>query len=346
METKLPIKKNQKSQEVLVTTKPKGRVFGPLIKAAGYVGMAVSVISIPITGALTGLISFIATGAFSASVGNFFGLVPALALSAWAIYKGSAISSRVDRFYQYAKQLGGRTYINLIELANSMGKSPKFVIKDVQKMIDLGMFPKGRFDDEQTTLILSNESYKAYQKMIEGEKIREEAEAKQKELEEKRRLLAQSNPTYNDVIKVVKEGEATIARIKQINVNIENVEVHQQVSILLEITEKIYAFLEENTDQLDEVRKFISYYLPTMEKLVNTYEKLEEAPAQGKNIKSTKREIEESLGTMNKAFIKMLDGFYRDTALDVSTDITVLENMLSQEGLTDKYSIKESDKNE
>ena len=55
---------------------------------------------------------------------------------------------------------------------------------------------------------------------------------------------------------------------------------------------------------------------------------------EGDNIKTAKKEIENTLDTINQAFENLLDSFFRDTAWDVSTDISVLKTMLAQEGLT------------
>ena len=46
-------------------------------------------------------------------------------------------------------------------------------------------------------------------------------------------------------------------------------------------------------------------------------------------------EIEKTLDTLNRAFEKLLDDLFQETAWDVSTDISVLHTMLAQEGLTE-----------
>ena len=56
---------------------------------------------------------------------------------------------------------------------------------------------------------------------------------------------------------------------------------------------------------------------------------------QGENILSSKKEIEDTLDTLNMAFEKLLDDLFQDTAWDVSSDISVLKTMLAQEGLTE-----------
>ena len=67
---------------------------------------------------------------------------------------------------------------------------------------------------------------------------------------------------------------------------------------------------------------------------MEAYEDLDAEPVQGENIISSKKEIEKTLDTLNIAFEKLLDSLFQDTAWDVSSDISVLEMMLAQEGLT------------
>ncbi len=58
-------------------------------------------------------------------------------------------------------------------------------------------------------------------------------------------------------------------------------------------------------------------------------------PVQGENIQASKKEIEATLDTLNLAFEKLLDDLFRDSAMDVSSDISVLNTLLAQEGLTE-----------
>ena len=79
----------------------------------------------------------------------------------------------------------------------------------------------------------------------------------------------------------------------------------------------------------------MQYYLPTTVKLLEAYEQLDKQPVQGENIRNSKREIEKTLDTLNVAFEKLLDSLFQDTAWDVSSDISVLQTRLAQEGLTE-----------
>jgi 5-bromo-4-chloroindolyl phosphate hydrolysis protein len=79
----------------------------------------------------------------------------------------------------------------------------------------------------------------------------------------------------------------------------------------------------------------MDYYLPMTVKLLNAYADMDAQPVQGQNIQASKKEIEATLDTLNLAFEKLLDKIFEDTALDVSSDISVLNTLLAQEGLAD-----------
>lgn len=101
------------------------------------------------------------------------------------------------------------------------------------------------------------------------------------------------------------------------------------------LVDKIFDRVEQNPECVDDIRKLMDYYLPTTIKLLNAYEELDAQPVDGENIRASKAEIEATLDTLNVAFEKLLDSLFQDTAWDVSSDISVLNTMLAQEGLTE-----------
>ena len=92
---------------------------------------------------------------------------------------------------------------------------------------------------------------------------------------------------------------------------------------------------KEHPEVIPDLKKLMDYYLPMTVKLLTAYADMDAQPVQGGNIESAKREIEGTLDTLNRAFEKLLDELFQETALDVSSDITVLQTLLAQEGLTD-----------
>lgn len=138
---------------------------------------------------------------------------------------------------------------------------------------------------------------------------------------------------HGDSDKMISEGQAYLTQIRAANDRIEEPVISGHISRLEEISRKIFEFIAANPRKVPEVRKFLNYYLPTVLKLLNSYDKLTKQSVQGENIVSTLKRIEEIMTTVVTAFEKQLDRLFQDEALDISTDITVLEGMLAQEGL-------------
>ena len=101
------------------------------------------------------------------------------------------------------------------------------------------------------------------------------------------------------------------------------------------LVDRIFDRVEQKPDTVSDIRKLMDYYLPMTMKLLQAYEDLDAQPVQGENIISSKIEIEKTIDTLNVAFEKLLDDLFQDTAWDVSSDISVLNTMLAQEGLTE-----------
>ncbi len=92
--------------------------------------------------------------------------------------------------------------------------------------------------------------------------------------------------------------------------------------------------VERVPESADDLHKFMDYYLPTTTKLLQAYIDLDRQEIAGQNITATKKEIEDTLDTINAAFEKLLDGLFEETAWDISSDISVMKTMMAQEGLT------------
>ena len=91
--------------------------------------------------------------------------------------------------------------------------------------------------------------------------------------------------------------------------------------------------MKDNPAKLPQIRKFMSYYLPTTIKLLTAYDKMSRQGVSGENITGTMKKVEGMMSTIVRAFEKQLDSLFGDEAMDISTDITVLENMMVREGL-------------
>jgi uncharacterized membrane protein YgcG len=133
---------------------------------------------------------------------------------------------------------------------------------------------------------------------------------------------------------IISEGLTYLKQIKQANNAITDEKISVQITRMEVATDKIFRYIAKHPEDAPQLHKFMNYYLPTLLKLLDSYISLNEQGIKGEHISSTIENIEGILSTIANAFEKQLDNLFADDALDISTDIKVLENMLAQEGLT------------
>lgn len=127
--------------------------------------------------------------------------------------------------------------------------------------------------------------------------------------------------------------EAYLRQLRRLDEAIPGPEVSAQIVRMGNILEQIFAWVEDHPGA--DVRQLMEYYLPTTMKLLDTYAGLDALHTEGENIRSSKMRIEQTLQELNGAYEKLLDDLVVRTALDVSSDITVLKAMLTRHGLAE-----------
>jgi 5-bromo-4-chloroindolyl phosphate hydrolysis protein len=196
-------------------------------------------------------------------------------------------------------------------------------------MISRGFFREGYLDTQETLLITDRETYLQYldtQSEYEKRKASASAEKAQQQTE-RSRLSAECR-------EIIEEGEAYIRHIHECNDRIPGEEISEKLNRLELVITRIFRETEKHPEMAQDLKKMMSYYLPMTRKLLDAYCELDQQPVGGQNIDSTKKEIEDALDTLNTAFENLLDSLFQNTAWDISSDISVLNTMLAQEGLT------------
>ena len=260
-----------------------------------------------------------------------------LAGGIWLLSSGIRTIGFVNRFKIYRKTLGKKTHCSLDKLARGVGRNVKYVRRELRKMIDNGFFREGHMDREETCLITSDETYRFYeQSRLQFEQQRRET---QKPIPASAAPQKPENPISPApdprVQEVLDRGNAFITQIRHCNDLIPGEEISEKISRMELIVRRIFDRAEAHPEIVPDLKKLMDYYLPMTVKLLNAYVDMDAQPIQGETIQSSKREIEATLDTLNLAFEKLLDDLYRDTAMDVSSDISVLQTLLAQEGLTE-----------
>jgi len=305
---------------------PPGTVTGPLCTALGGVFTGIfGIASIVMAAVQSALPS--AAGHVVLSIA-----IPLALASAVVLANGILLSKRVRRFRKYTKLIGQKTYCQVKELASAVGKSEKFVVRDIQKFIDNRAFTNGHLDAQNTCLMLDDATYRQYLETQEA--YRQRTLEAQKKRKEDRDIFSSDGIDNPELVKAIEEGNRYIEAVRRANDAIPGEEISEKLYRLEALISKIFEVLKQKPEQLPKLRKFMQYYMPTTLKLVQTYQELDAQPAAGENIQQSKAEIEKTLDTINLAYEKLLDSFFEDAAMDIKSDITVLETMLAQEGLT------------
>ncbi|MCI7093816.1 MAG: 5-bromo-4-chloroindolyl phosphate hydrolysis family protein [Lachnospiraceae bacterium] len=266
----------------------------------------------------------------------------------------------------------GRDVISVEEIASALGKSKKDTRKSLKEILRKGILNGPVYMDRgETTLILSREAYGLYSQTMESYRNRKREEEKQRTKESRRKepgkraeetsegradapeLGGEPLPEYGklqaqkkaqqeyrrkldaETQKILDEGQAFIVHIHQKNEEIPGEEISAKLDRLERIVTGIFDQVEKSPESAPDLHRLMSYYLPTTQKLIDTYAALDAQHVEGENIESAKREIESSLDTINDAYEKLFDSFFQHTAWDVGTDVSVMKSMLRQDGLTE-----------
>ena len=170
----------------------------------------------------------------------------------------------------------------------------------------------------------------------------------EKKAEETKKAEAPKEDSTGDpaLDKMLKDGRLAIAEMKRLDDNIADPGISADIVRLEQVSARIFDEVRTHPEKLPQIRRFLDYYLPTTLKLLNAYDRMSGTGVSGENIDTTLAKVEGMMRTIVAAFEKQLDSLYGAEALDISTDITVLENMMGREGLVDSPLKAETQKKE
>lgn len=217
--------------------------------------------------------------------------------------------------------VGDSQYMYIQDIADAIPCSYDKCCKYLENCIDEGLFgPDAYLDMRRKCLVVT------------GKAPEPEPKKPRKPKAEKAEKPA-AMPRQDKYQKILDE-------LHRVNDAIPDEEMTDKISRLEAVAAKIFEQARTDPDKLPQMRKFMDYYLPTSLKLLNTYAELDRQGIEGENITESKRRIEQTMDTLVDAFENQLDRLFASDALDVSTDIDVMQNMLRADGLTEDEPFK------
>lgn len=255
----------------------------------------------------------------------FFGTIAGYGV--YQVKQGNNILGRISRYGRYMKTLETKKYASIEELSKKVAKSPKTVMKDLEYMIQNQWFLEAHLEKESGQFMLTDHVYEQYQLSVKGQKLKEEEEKKKQDME--------NDPVKKELNKVLQEGENYIQKIHKLNDLILGDDISVKMDKIEDTLISIFELLKRHPEKLGDIRKLMQFYLPMTIKVLEKYRDFENERIPSEQLKEGKQEIEETLGKVHIAFENLREKMFREDVLDISTDLDVLETMMSQEGLID-----------
>ena len=135
---------------------------------------------------------------------------------------------------------------------------------------------------------------------------------------------------------IIAEGHTAQKEMGRLYASIQDESIRKKINRIMEISDKIVQDAIHDPGDVPQIKRFLSYYLPTTIKLLNAYDRMSSQGVRGENISGSMERIEEMLDAAISAYEKQLDSLFANQALDIETDIQVLNNMIAREGLGEK----------
>ncbi|HIR85724.1 MAG TPA: 5-bromo-4-chloroindolyl phosphate hydrolysis family protein [Candidatus Limivicinus faecipullorum] len=166
-----------------------------------------------------------------------------------------------------------------------------------------------------------------------AEKAGKEEAASKKPAESKK--AAEEKKSYGpEIDPILEEGARALGEMARIYSSVQDKEVRRKINELMRITDKITQDAIADPSDIPQIKKFMNYYLPTTIKLLNAYDRMSAQGIEGENLDRSMNNINEMLDQAIVAYKKRLDSLFENQALDIETDIEVMNRMLAREGLT------------
>ena len=168
-----------------------------------------------------------------------------------------------------------------------------------------------------------------------AKKEQKQAEAPAAEAQPAQPKTAAPQKSYGpEIDPILQEGNRALSEMGRIYMSVQDVEVRKKINELMRITDKITQDAIHDPSDIPQIKKFMNYYLPTTIKLLNAYDRMSAQGIEGENLDKSMKSINEMLDQAIEAYKKRLDSLFENQALDIETDIEVMNQMLAREGLS------------
>ena len=208
---------------------------------------------------------------------------------------------RLRRYAKYQAIAGKKPTVTISQLATAANVSPRRVENDLEQMVQKGFWGK-----------------EAYLDLGQGVLVRTFEAAED---------LEQAQKKAQPIPEETREGYSGQLR----DIRIADPVISAKIDRLEDLAGKIFRIVEEEPAKKAKASTFLNYYLPTTQKLLDSYADFEESGISGENVSQAKQRIASTMDDIVAGFERQLDQLYQSDAMDVDSDIRVMEQMLRRD---------------
>lgn len=240
-------------------------------------------------------------------------LFPTMGLAAGGlglVIGSASMTRRARRFGKYLACAHGQEAVSLKKLAEAADVSSRKVENDLEIMIEKGLWGENAYLDLGSDMLFRSPAADAFfGKKKQEQEVQEPPQAEQ---------------GYSGVLRDIRRANDRIA----------DPVLSQKIDRLEEVAGKIFRIIEKEPAKKAKASTFLNYYLPTTQKLLDSYAEFEEAGVSGENLNQAKAKIQSTMDSIVAGFERQLDELYRADAMDIDSDIRVMETMLRRDSAT------------
>lgn len=254
----------------------------------------------------------------------FFASVIILMVNIYIIKKQYEQAKYIQRYNRYIEALKYGNVEIIEDLSAFSHIDQEKIVSDLQTAIKRKMIPQGHFGTNHIIFFITDDAYNKY--------IERQADYDRyykKYLEDRIREKSRTQEIEN----IIKIGNDYVDKIHKSNDVIKDKVMSQKLDRMENVVSVIFHEVDLNPEQADKLGLFLDYYLPTTEKLLESYMDIDEKKIERQSLKKTKLDIENAIDTINDTFEGILDKFYKEQELDIASDISSMKIIMKQEGV-------------
>lgn len=228
------------------------------------------------------------------------------------------------RYHQYQNILKYKQVEIVDDLALMINKKNNYVERDLIKAVGSKLIPQGHFSRNKVAFMVSDRTYERYKEH------RAEYDRYLKNfIEERNRMKTRSKETED----LLEQGREYVQKIRDCNDIIKDKDISDKLDRMEKVVASIFHEVDINPAQSDKLGVFMGYYLPTTEKLLESYIEMGERRVKGQALTKSQKDISSALDSINGAFESLLERFFVEQEIDIASDISAMETIMTQEGL-------------